>query len=81
MACGCPVIATNTASIPEVCCDGALYYEKNNLDDLVNKMSLLINNVDICDDFVKKGYKISGEYLWKKTAINTINNLKKLLSL
>ena len=81
MACGCPVIATKTASIPEICCDAALYFEKNNLDDLIDKIFLLSNNIDISNEFVEKGYNVSKKYLWKNTTINTINNLKKLLSL
>jgi len=44
-------------------------------------MFLLSNNIDISNEFVEKGYNVSKKYLWENTAINTINNLKKLLSL
>ena len=80
MACGCPVIATNTASIPEICSNGALYFKKNNLDDLVKKINLIFNDKKIADDLVKKAYRVQKKFLWENTAINTINYLKKLLS-
>ena len=80
MACGCPVIATETASIPEICINGALYFKKNNLNDLVEKINLVFNNKNITDDLVSNGYSVQKKYLWKNTAINTINYLKNLLS-
>ena len=80
MACGCPVIATEAASIPEVCSNGAMYFKKNNLNDLVNKINLIFNDKKIADNLVAKGFQVQKNFLWDNTAINTINYLKKLLS-
>jgi hypothetical protein len=40
-----------------------------------------MDNKNITDELIKKGYSVSRKYLWKNTAIKTIKNLKNLLSL
>jgi glycosyltransferase involved in cell wall biosynthesis len=34
MACGCPVAASNVASLPEVCGDAAVYFDPESVDDI-----------------------------------------------
>ena len=81
MACGCPVLASKVASIPEICSNGVVYFKNNNLEDLTAKMLRLIDNKKMTDELIEKGYSVSRKYLWKNTAIKTIKNLKNLLSL
>ena len=42
MRLGCPVIASNVASIPEVCKDGAVYFNPTEPSELVEKLSYFI---------------------------------------
>lgn len=57
MVYGCPVIASNSASIPEVCGDAALYFEPLNFEELVEKMTILLDNKSIRNELIDKGYK------------------------
>lgn len=41
---GCPVIASDTSSIPEVCGEAALYIDPNNIQDIRAKMQLLLSD-------------------------------------
>lgn len=54
---GCPVIASNTASIPEVCGDAALYFNPHNADELLHNIQLINENKYIMGELVQKGYK------------------------
>lgn len=56
MACGCPSIVSNSASLPEVCGEGALFFEPHNAEELIEKMSLLENDSALRNGLIKKGY-------------------------
>ena len=55
MAAGCPVIASNFASIPEVCNDAALYFDPNNIEDVTTKIESLIRDDNLRLDLIEKG--------------------------
>jgi len=57
MVYGCPVIASNSAAIPEVCGDAALYFDPLKVEDLVEKMSLLTSNKKLRDELIVNGHK------------------------
>jgi len=57
MVYGCPVIASNSASIPEVCGDAALYFEPLKFEELAENMIKLTNNKSLRDELINKGYK------------------------
>jgi glycosyltransferase involved in cell wall biosynthesis len=44
MALGCPVIAANTSSLPEVCGPAALYVDPQSVEDIVEKMGGLLKD-------------------------------------
>jgi glycosyltransferase involved in cell wall biosynthesis len=44
MTCGCPVIASNAASLPEVCGDAALYVDPYDINDIRGKIETLISD-------------------------------------
>jgi glycosyltransferase involved in cell wall biosynthesis len=44
MSLGCPVIASNASSLPEICGPAALYVDPQSGEDIAGKMSELVNN-------------------------------------
>ena len=56
MVCGCPVIASNSASIPEVCGDAALYFDPLKFEELAENMLMLTNNKNLRTELIEKGY-------------------------
>lgn len=68
MSCGCPVITSNTSSMPEVCGDAALYIDPYNIDSITNAINLLINNDQLRQKFIIKGFQRSKIFSWEKTA-------------
>ena len=83
MACGTPVIASKTTSIPEVLKDGALYVNPANPYEIAQKMKLLCEDKKLYDEISLKGLQQSSYYSWKRTAIETLivyENIYKSLS-
>ena len=67
---GCPVIASNSASIPEVCGNAALYFEPLKFEELAEKMMMLTTNKSLRTDLIEKGYRNSLRYSWERFAQN-----------
>lgn len=75
---GCPVITSNVSSLPEAGGDAALYFDPKNVDDMVKKISPLLNNEKLRKEMIEKGYKQAKKFTWEKTAKETLSVLEEL---
>lgn len=57
MVCGCPVITSNTSSLPEVVGDAAIMVDPSDLNEIAKKTILLLKNQKIRDIMINKGFK------------------------
>lgn len=57
MSQGCPVIASNAASIPEACGNAAIYFEPSQSKNLAFIIESLCDNKELRSDLIKKGYR------------------------
>ena len=72
MACGCPVVTTKEASLPEVAGEGALYMKApRDVDSLSHILRDLVDNRAMREDLVAKGLERAQEFSWEKTARKT----------
>lgn len=78
MACGTPTIASNVTSIPEILGDDALYIKPENIDDIAEKLLMLIEDEKLRIEMSFKGLRRSAMYSWKKTAVETINAYRQI---
>ena len=64
MACGCPLLTSDAASMPEVCRDAARYFDAGNPSDIAEKIidSLFGSDSDI---FVQRGLRRIEDFSWK----------------
>lgn len=76
MACGCPVIAYNNSSIPEVAGDAALLLEPK--DDLAEAIKKVITDKKLRDSMVEKGFNQAKKFSWEKTARQTLAILEEV---
>jgi glycosyltransferase involved in cell wall biosynthesis len=65
MACGCPVIASNAASIPEVCADAALYCDPRDPDEMAARMAQLTADPQLQADLVARGFDNLRRFSWE----------------
>ena len=71
MGLGCPVIASNTSSIPEVVDKAALFFDPNLKDSLMNVIELLESNKSKREKLVNLGFEQEKKFSWDKTAYET----------
>lgn len=74
-ACGCPVLASNTSSIPEVAGKGAILVDPYSIDDIVKGM-LKIQNSEFRIKLIKAGRKNTNRFSWEKCARETLGVLE-----
>lgn len=71
MACGCPVIASNSSSIPEVAGNAVLYFNPNDVDALAESIIKMISNNKLRNILSEKGLKRVKQFSWQKCAEQT----------
>ena len=72
MACGTPVIAADTSSLPEVVGDAGLLVDPREVDDLANAIRRLAGSETLRDDLAVRGLTRAAAYSWRRTAEETL---------
>lgn len=70
-ACKCPVILSNTSCFPEIAGDAAIYFNPNEVDDIKNKIEMVLNDTNLRKKLIEKGTERINHFSWEKTAIET----------
>lgn len=68
MVCETPVIVSNTASLPEVCGDAALYCDPFSVESIAQKIVQLLGDSSLREQLRRKGLERAGEFTWHKAA-------------
>lgn len=69
MACGVPVVGTNTGGIPEVIGDAGRLVEERNAEQLRDQLELLLNDDEIREELIQRGKrKVENNYTWQTFA-------------
>jgi glycosyltransferase involved in cell wall biosynthesis len=71
MACGVPVLASNTTSMPEVVGDGGIL-TKPNAEDFHNELTKLIDDAKLRKRLAARGLKRASNLTWKRTAEDSL---------
>lgn len=79
MACGCPVICSNTSSLPEVGGDAPLYAAPDDIEDWTRKMELVAGDAQLRTLMGEKGLAQKTMFSWKKCAEETLACYQSLL--
>lgn len=77
MNCGCPVLASRAASIPEVCGDAALYFDPYNADELADLMMRMANDPVLRAELTEKGSARSEQFSWDRSARQVLASLRE----
>ena len=71
MACGCPVICSKVASMPEVAGDAALLVDPFDAEDLAAAVDKIVGDQAIRQHLIAKGFARASVFTWKQTAEKT----------
>lgn len=77
MASECPVITSNTSSLPEVVGNAALTVDPTNEQQILQAMKKLIDEENFRNQLIEKGYKQAKKFTWEKTADKLMNLIQK----
>jgi glycosyltransferase involved in cell wall biosynthesis len=72
MAVGCPVVASNAASLPEVGGDAAVYMNPKDREDIKDKIQQVLNSEKLRQNLIGKGKERVKLFSWKKMAQQTL---------
>lgn len=77
--CGCPVIVSNTSSLPEVAGDAALYIDPQNGNSIINAANSILNDTEVRNTMIHNGYIKAKEFSWEITAKKHIETYKSII--
>lgn len=63
-ACGCPVISSDSSSLPEVLGKSALFCNPLDVNGFAEFMNMLYNNSDMRDNLISRGYENAKRFSW-----------------
>lgn len=72
MSFGCPVLATRSSSLPEVCRNAAFYFDADDLESFVSSLRVACFNMTERATKVRDGMSLVTSYNWKKCAAKTL---------
>jgi glycosyltransferase involved in cell wall biosynthesis len=75
MRCGCPVIVSRAASLPEVCGDAALYCDPRDADDLARTIGTLLREPERSDELRRRGLERAGGFTWDRASAGLLSLL------
>jgi glycosyltransferase involved in cell wall biosynthesis len=79
MACGTPVLASNTTSIPEVAGEASVLIDPTNCDSIANAIVRIISDGKQLQRMSDAGLKRCTEFSWNKSAQQILSLLKSLV--
>lgn len=69
---GCPVVCSNTSSIPEVVGEAGILFNPYEPEEITNAIEQVISSVDTAKKLVEFGFERSKEFTWSKCAEKTL---------
>jgi glycosyltransferase involved in cell wall biosynthesis len=78
MACGTPVITSNTTSLPEVVGEAALLVDPTDVEAIAAAMRRLLGDVALGHNLRQKGLERAKAFSWQQTARRLVQQLERL---
>lgn len=80
MACGCPVIVSNAASLPEVCGDAAYYIDPYDVENITEGMHEVLKDEALRQNLIEKGLERAKLFSWENSAKEHLKVFKEILN-
>lgn len=79
MAHRCPVIASNSSSIPEVVANAGHYFNPKDIDSIKNSIEQVVYSSHLINELITRGNERVTHFSWKKCAKKTKSVYKKII--
>jgi glycosyltransferase involved in cell wall biosynthesis len=80
MACGVPVITSNTSSMPEVGGNAALFIDPFKPEQITDAMVKLLSDPLLCSNLIAAGFEQSAKFTWKNMALQVLGVYNEIMS-
>lgn len=80
MACGAPVITSNTSSMPEIADDAALLVDPYHPEQITQAMIQLFNDQNLRNRLIEKGFQQASRFTWEEMAKKVLTIYEKVLA-
>ena len=68
MTCGCPVVASRAASLPEVCGEAAVYCDPGDPADIARALDEVLENAEFRSELRRRGEMRAARFTWSRSA-------------
>lgn len=80
MSCGCPAVVSDISSLREICGNAACYVNPYDLNELIQKISMVLRDEEARREMVAKGLNRAKLFSWKQSAERHIRVFKEVLN-
>lgn len=81
MACGVPVITSDTSSMPEVAGDAAFIINPFKPEEITSAMNSLVEDTALRSEMINKGFKQAARFSWKSMAENVLEIYREVIGI
>ncbi|HET6778481.1 MAG TPA: glycosyltransferase family 1 protein [Gemmatimonadales bacterium] len=78
MTCGCPVVVSRSAALPEVCGDAAVYCDPNDPADIGRALDEVLENAELRSELRRRGKERAAQFTWKRSGTALVGLLDSL---
>lgn len=80
MACGVPVVCSESSSLPEVVGDAGLLVAPHDVGAISDALRRILEDRDFANKLVERGVQRAARFTWKRTAEQTIDVYRRVLN-
>jgi glycosyltransferase involved in cell wall biosynthesis len=80
MACGCPVMVSNAASLPEVCGDAAYYIDPYSVESIAVGIYNMLTDEALRQELIERGFERVKLFDWEESVKEHIKVIEKALA-
>jgi glycosyltransferase involved in cell wall biosynthesis len=78
-ACGVPVVSSSRTCLPEIYGKGAIYFDPLKVEDIAEKILLVLENKKLALDLIEKGEENAKKFTWENAALKTLAVYREIL--
>jgi glycosyltransferase involved in cell wall biosynthesis len=79
MACGCPVVVSRAASLPEVCGEAAYYVDPEDVSSIAEGTNRVLSEEALKKSLISNGLERAKLFSWEKTARKTLDVFEEVM--